>query len=129
MRTVWLLILGLIVFVTVSACQSKNSQGFADISIQDLVTLLEKYPEVTVVNVHIPYIGNIPGTDLTIPYNTIQSQTDLLPDKESVIVLYCRSGAMSTQAAQTLVKLGYQNVLEVDGGMNAWTAAGFSLEQ
>nr|WP_290667085.1 rhodanese-like domain-containing protein [Ardenticatena sp.] len=149
MRRIWTLIWVVFVFVALSACQSvqpdassaeqqvvvgdlafpKNRQGFADITVQDLATLLQEYPDVTVVNVHIPYAGNIPGTDLTIPYNTIGAQTDMLPDKESVIVLYCRSGAMSTQAAQTLVKLGYKNVLEVDGGMNAWTAAGFSLEQ
>lgn len=149
MRKLWMLIFVTLVLGGLAACQatqqdvatgdaqvvigdlafSKNNQGFADITVQDLATILEKYPDVTVVNVHIPYSGNIPGTDLSIPYNTIGTQIDKLPDKESVIVLYCRSGAMSTQAAQTLVQLGYKNILEVDGGMNAWTAAGFSLEQ
>ena len=78
-------------------------------------------------NVHIPYDGEIDKTDLFIPYNEIDKIMAKFPAKDAKIVLYCRSGGMSKQAALVLVNLGYTNVYDVDGGMIAWEAAGFPL--
>ncbi len=107
----------------------KNANGFTDITVAQLEAWLPN-KDFTLVNVHIPFAGNIPQTDVSIPYNEIAQNVDKLPaDKDAPIVLYCRSGAMSTAAAKTLVGLGYTNILELDGGMNAWVAAGNSLTQ
>jgi len=84
------------------------------------------------VNVHIPFEGNIPDTDLSIPYDQITESSYLsqLPvDKEAKIVLYCRSGRMSSISAQALIGLGYKNIWNLKGGMVEWEQAGFELQK
>jgi rhodanese-related sulfurtransferase len=105
---------------------AKNADGYADVTAEQAAGLLED-PDVTVVNVHIPYEGEIPQTDLFIPFDEILAHQDELPSKDAPILLYCRSGSMSTTAAQDLVEAGYTSVLEMDGGFNAWEAAGREL--
>lgn len=105
----------------------KNAQGYIDVSVEQLKPALAN-KDFSLVNVHIPYEGELPQTDAFIPYNEIEANLSLLPaDKNARIVLYCRSGRMSTEAAETLVKLGYTNMVEVDGGMQNWQAAGNEL--
>lgn len=101
--------------------------SYTDVSVEGLALLLEE-KDFPLVNVHIPYEGEIEGTDQFIPFNEIEQNLDQLPaDKEARIVLYCRSGSMSAQAAQTLVALGYTDVWNLDGGMIAWENSGRPL--
>ena len=84
----------------------------------------------TLLNVKTPYVGEIRGTDLYIPYTDLAARAAELPtDKAAKIVVYCRSGNESAIAAQTLLDLGYTNIDNLDGGMTAWTAAGGELVQ
>lgn len=85
-------------------------------------------PDRVTINVHVPYEGKLAGTDLFVPYNRIRQQQSRLPDEKSTpIAVYCRSGRMSAEAAATLHDLGYADVVELEGGMDAWEASGRSL--
>ena len=64
--------------------------------------------------------AHIPGA-LCIPNETIGSdEIPALPDKNQLILVYCRSGNRSKQAAEKLAQLGYTNIVEF-GGINTWT--------
>ena len=66
--------------------------------------------------------GHIKGAIL-IPYTEIESKAEqMLPDKNKLILVYCRSGRRSKIAAESLAKLGYTNVKEF-GGIIDWTWA------
>ena len=96
----------------------------------DSLASMLKQKDFTLLNVKTPYIGEIAGTDLYIPYDQVAARSTELPtDKSAKIVVYCRSGNESAIGAQTLVDLGYTNIDNLDGGMNAWTASGRSLVQ
>ena len=63
--------------------------------------------------------GHIPGAIL-IPYTEIENKAiELIPDKDKLILVYCRSGRRSKIAAESLAKLGYTNVKEF-GGIIDW---------
>ena len=63
--------------------------------------------------------GHIPGAIL-IPYTEIENKAEeMLPDKDKLILVYCRSGRRSKIAAESLAKLGYTNVKEF-GGIIDW---------
>lgn len=82
------------------------------------------------INVHTPYEGEIAGTDTFIPYDRIGDSPAALPtDRAAAIVLYCRTGRMSAEAVATLARLGYRNVRQLSGGMEAWQARGYPLQQ
>jgi rhodanese-related sulfurtransferase len=48
-----------------------------------------------------------------------------IPDKDAPLVLYCGGGYRSALAADNLQKMGYRNVISMDGGWRGWTEAGF----
>ena len=106
-----------------------NGGHWTNITPDTLAGMLDA-KDFTLLNVKTPYIGEIAGTDLYIPYSDLAARASQLPtDKGARIVVYCRSGNKSAIAAQTLVDLGYTNIDNLDGGMNAWTASGRQLVQ
>ncbi len=132
----YLQIVLVLVMILLAACQSKPKDevvsvaggSYRNLSPQRLNAMLRNQ-DFVFINVHIPFAGNIAGTDLSIPYDQIEQHLAELPaDKGAKIVLYCRSGHMSGLAAEALVKLGYTNVWSLKGGMASWEQAGYPIE-
>jgi rhodanese-related sulfurtransferase len=112
---------------TQPAAVSSRAAQWTNITPDQLAQMLES-KDFTLLNVKTPYIGEIEGTDLWIPYDQLAARASELPaDKSAKIVVYCRTGSTSAIAAQTLLDLGYSNVWTLEGGMNAWTASGRTL--
>ncbi len=102
---------------------------YTDVSVKGLTAMLDN-KDFELVNVHVPYAGEIGQTDTFVPFDQIEANINAFPtDKDAKIVVYCRSGGMSAVSARELVRLGYTNVYNLDGGMNAWIAAGEELLQ
>lgn len=120
------------VVMLISSCQARPGEdigGYRQITPDELHGMMEN-KDFLLVNVHIPFEGDLPGTDASVPYNEIEANLDRLPaDKKAKIVLYCKSSGMSMAAADQLVGMGYKNVYELAGGFTAWEAAGFPLEK
>ena len=51
-----------------------------------------------------------------------------IPDRDEEIILYCGGGFRSALAADTLAKMGYTNVVSMDGGWKRWRELGYPVE-
>ncbi|MCZ7628835.1 MAG: rhodanese-like domain-containing protein [Microthrixaceae bacterium] len=112
-----------------SAADTAEDKGASTVLVDpaEFVSFVESNPDAPVVNVHVPYEGHIEGTDAFVPFEEIGDWDGLPEDRSEPVVLYCRSGRMSAIAADTLTKMGYTAVMDLDGGMNAWTDTGNGL--
>jgi len=71
--------------------------------------------------------GHIPGA-IHLGRGIIERDIEkTIPDKATPIVLYCGGGFRSALAADNLQKMGYLNVISMDGGWRGWTEAGFPV--
>ena len=106
---------------------SMDKKGYENISVDRFAEMMN-HKDFILINVHIPYEGEIPETDLLFPFNAIDQNRDKLPnDKDTKIVVYCMTGPMGDIAAERLVQMGYTGVLHFQGGMKAWKRAGRRL--
>lgn len=108
--------------------QQVAQRGYTNVSVDQFIEMMES-KDFTLINTHIPYEGEIPGTDLLIPYNQIERHKNELPqDHSSRLVVYCKTGPMGHTAARKLVQMGYTHVMHFKDGMNGWESAGRSLQ-
>jgi rhodanese-related sulfurtransferase len=72
--------------------------------------------------------GHLPGA-VHLSKGVIERDIEnAIPDKSAPIVLYCGGGFRSALAADNLQKMGYTNVISMDGGWRDWKEAGYPVE-
>ncbi len=106
-----------------SACAPSGAQsGYRQISMDEAVVMMSEEKNYIILDVrrpdefaemHIPNAINVPNESIG------TSEITELPDKSQLILVYCRSGRRSKEAAEKLVKLGYTNIVEF-GGILDW---------
>lgn len=112
------------------AVQTQTGQGsYRNITSPELAEMLQS-KDFVLVNTHVPYEGEIEGTDLFLDYQRAAELMSELPqDKQAKIVVYCRSDRMSTIAAEVWADAGYTNLYQLTGGFVDWEAQGYPLLQ
>ena len=72
--------------------------------------------------------GHLPGA-IHLGKGVIERDVEgVIPDVDAEIVLYCGGGYRSALAAENLARMGYTNVVSMDGGFRGWNEAGFPIE-
>ncbi len=73
-------------------------------------------------------MGHIPGA-IHIDRGLLEFNiTNQVPDKNAQIVVYCKVGGRGSLAAHTLVRMGYENVINIEGGWIPWEKAGYPVK-
>lgn len=111
--------------LTLSAC---GGGSFTTVQVADLAAASE--PNMVILDVREPFEyaeGHVPGAVL-MPLSSLEQHLDEVPEGSPIYVI-CRSGNRSEQASKILVAGGVRNVVNVDGGMIAWQAAGYPVER
>ena len=106
-----------------AACGVSSKTSYRQITADEAAQLMQEETGFVLLDVRTQEeyaSGHIPGA-ICIPNETIGSEEiPELPDKDQLILVYCRSGNRSKQASQKLAEQGYTNVVEF-GGINGWT--------
>ena len=108
-----------VVAVLLSGC---SSAGYTHLSQEQAMQIMREETGYLIVDVRRPdefAEGHIAGA-INVPNETIESETpELLPDKEQVLLVYCRTGRRSREAAGKLAGMGYTAVYDI-GGIRTW---------
>ena len=117
-----MILVSIIMIMGLTGCEKKD-MSYTQISMEEAVAIMATEENYIILDVrtteefaekHIPNAINIPN-------ETIGSEELAeLPDKNQLILVYCRSGNRSKQASEKLAALGYANIYEF-GGINDWT--------
>ena len=116
------LLLSALMLTACSPSGGTKTNTYRQISMDEAATMMAQETGYIILDVRRPdefAAGHIPGA-INVANETIgTAEIPELPDKDQLIMVYCRSGRRSKEAAEKLVKLGYTNVVEF-GGILDW---------
>ena len=102
-----------------NAQEKTESMSFIMVSMAEGLEIAKKNPDAIIIDVRRDNeykSGHIPGAVLFTMENISEKTAKrILPDKDRLVLIYCRSGRRSKIAAQNLVDLGYTNIVEFGG--------------
>lgn len=118
------MLLSVLAIFVLAGCNKETAENsYKQISMDEAVTMMEEETDYIILDVrtpeefaekHIPNAINVPNENIG------NDDIPELPNKDQMILVYCRSGNRSKQASEKLVKLGYTSIYEF-GGINDWT--------
>ena len=113
----------LMTLLLLSGCATQSAEKtYRQITMEEAITMMEEETGYIILDVRTAQEyseGHIPGA-INIANESIGTEDiSELPDKDQLVLVYCRSGNRSKQASEKLVKLGYTNIIEI-GGINSW---------
>lgn len=130
MKRKWMIPMVLVLALFLAGCSPASGEKKADSSdgtVYHKITAKEGKKmmddgEVTIVDVRTPEefeAEHIPDA-VNVPNETIGSEIpEVLPDKDAVLIVYCRTGVRSKESSDKLAELGYQNIYDI-GGIVDW---------
>ena len=125
-KSFWL-IPSIIILIAITGCSSKQKKVggqevpvvYKNVSMAEGVKIAKENPDAIIVDVRRDEefkAGHIPGAVLlTLETITADTAAKVLPDKNQLLLIYCRSGRRSKIAANNLLELGYTNIIEFGG--------------
>ena len=109
-------------FTGCAGTSNHQTNTYRSIKMDEAVTMMAQETSYIILDVRRPdefAAGHIPNA-INVPNETIgTAEISELPNKDQLIMVYCRSGRRSKEAAEKLVKLGYTNIVEF-GGILDW---------
>jgi len=107
-----------------------NANGITHISPTEAKQRLEQGPGILLVDVRTPeeYASGHLARSVLLPLDQVDAKAStVLKDRNAPVMLYCHSGRRSDIAANMLKAQGYTNVINVVGGISAWSQAGLPV--
>ena len=116
------ILLSALMFTGCARTSNNQTNTYRSITMDEAVAIMEQETDYIIFDVRRPdeyATGHIPNA-INVPNESIGTdEIPELPDKDQLIMVYCRSGRRSKEASEKLVKLGYTNIVEF-GGILDW---------